>query len=877
MTIISLESKYSKLLFCKIIIMKILQKVFSIVTLLVFILSINPWSTYAAINLWDVNYYENSEENLLVKSVINNKLTLNKIAWWDKYITKVDKIIKQIKEKKDILTKLDKKITEIQDKLKTSKQTAKVKKFNAILWYMAAKVDLELYKLNIILKEENKQLAEKKAEEQIKAMKESKLSDSEMKKVENEIVKIQLNLFENFEDGLKSLTDEFNNLTNYEESWNLKMNFNFDHDLVWKMKSELELNNYVSKVSNFDSQFSWELKALLEASIKWEKEVKLKLDSLIDFISKDWNMYLLLEKLNITDEEGLDEIKDQIQLLKDIAEKNKYIKFEDKNTQAALEAIKNLNPSNILKESKTTLSEPMFKAYDKVWDKYLLVPTKYACEKFKELNYKLNPWMSSECSDSQYESMLEGLAESWELYIELWNKNKLWFNMNAIQELKKFESYIIFTDKYIEEINSVLETEDKDWKTQWFNLDYIKKEKLNFSLNVTDYSTIEFKSELDKSNNFEFIDWSLSKKWWNDLLTAKISLQDKELIWDFRFEETQRNYNYEKRSYEEEWKDVIKWKIEWKQNYKNELRDLNISIEWTTADEDEEFEINFSKKSDNYNFDVVYLEDNEEMFNANLELKNKVIKGNAQVYIDWKEFVKITSNWKYEKDLFELNTKIELAASISAISMQWYSQDAENSKVHSDIANITKKISIQTIIDYTLEDLVSDNNKINFKNLGENENDFKNPDWSDYLLFIKDNKFVVYWTIKNNWNIKAVIRWNYYKKNDTDPNSIVIINWKTINNWDIVWTYKDEIDDLPNAEININIEYDTESNNNDASVYIDYNEWDKKIFELNIENKWSIRYKDVEINKPSEEKTMDLMEAMKKEYEDGQVYIELAE
>jgi len=61
----------------------------------------------------------------------------------------------------------------------------------------------------------------------------------------------------------------------------------------------------------------------------------------------------------------------------------------------------------------------MFKAYEKNGDKYSLIPTKYACDKFKELNAKFDPWNGSTCSDSQYERMLKKLAESGDLYIEI--------------------------------------------------------------------------------------------------------------------------------------------------------------------------------------------------------------------------------------------------------------------------------------------------------------------------------------------------------------------------------------------------------------------------------------------------------------------------
>jgi hypothetical protein len=105
--------------------------------------------------------------------------------------------------------------------------------------------------------------------------------------------------------------------------------------------------------------------------------------------------------------------------LKKIAKKNKYIKYEDSNTKQVLENLKNLNPSKIMADSKRILEKPMFRAYKKEGYKYFLVPTKYACNKLKELSARFDPWNGSTCSDSQYEKIIKALAKTGDLYIEI--------------------------------------------------------------------------------------------------------------------------------------------------------------------------------------------------------------------------------------------------------------------------------------------------------------------------------------------------------------------------------------------------------------------------------------------------------------------------
>jgi hypothetical protein len=53
----------------------------------------------------------------------------------------------------------------------------------------------------------------------------------------------------------------------------------------------------------------------------------------------------------------------------------------------------------------------MFEVSGKERNKYYLIPTKYACDKAKELMNKFDPFNGKKCSQSQYEDMIEELAE----------------------------------------------------------------------------------------------------------------------------------------------------------------------------------------------------------------------------------------------------------------------------------------------------------------------------------------------------------------------------------------------------------------------------------------------------------------------------------
>jgi len=120
-------------------------------------------------------------------------------------------------------------------KLNKASKTAKIKKFIAILDYMSAKVKLELYRLSIAEAEQKaieREEKEKEALKKLEAMKKSTLSETDTKLVNEKLVKIQLNLLENANKGLKNLVKDFENLSNYEEKGDFKLSFNLDHELA---------------------------------------------------------------------------------------------------------------------------------------------------------------------------------------------------------------------------------------------------------------------------------------------------------------------------------------------------------------------------------------------------------------------------------------------------------------------------------------------------------------------------------------------------------------------------------------------------------------------------------------------------------------------
>jgi len=272
----------------------------SFVKKLISILIVSIFSSVNIVWVWAIDYIneEYNNENQLIKNVIISKIDLEKITNWKKYINSIDNFIGKIKNNKDKLENLQTKIYELENKYYTLKNDIKIKKLYILLSYLEAKVNLELYKI----KQNETNILETELNKKIEEMKNSTLSESENKVVNDKLVKIQLNLLENTSNIFENIIKEFDNISDYEGKGNIKFNFNLNHDLIWKIKTDFKLNDYTIKKSGFDTQFNSQIEALIDAEPKWENAIKLQISSFIDFISKDGNLYILLNKFNIIDE-----------------------------------------------------------------------------------------------------------------------------------------------------------------------------------------------------------------------------------------------------------------------------------------------------------------------------------------------------------------------------------------------------------------------------------------------------------------------------------------------------------------------------------------------------------------------------------------------
>ncbi|MDQ7023633.1 MAG: hypothetical protein Q9M97_09150 [Candidatus Gracilibacteria bacterium] len=389
------------------------------------------------------------------------KKDILEIKGGEKLISKIETFISKIDDNKAKI--LEGKINKIFDKLAPKKDLSQKEEYIIlILNYLELKL------------EERKLL---KIEADKKNVFKNTLSNSDTKKVNDELVKIQNNLLNRGVDSFEQILGELETYTNYEERGNFEAKVNFDGGEIGTSKFELKLKDYIAKSSGFDAQFKSKIEAIIEASPKGQEEVKIKINAFIDYILKDQNYYVLLKDLKITDEKGIEQIKDFIEKAKEIASKNKYIHFEDENATKYLNGLKNLNPSNILKQGKIIASKPLFTAYKKEGNKYYLIPSKYGCDTAKILSNTFDPFNGNTCTDSQYQDLLEDISDSKvEFYIDFSvNNTVIGFEADGVDNMEEFTGDVSFSDKYIEEINFIIKPNQEKYPLEGFSLNYKKK------------------------------------------------------------------------------------------------------------------------------------------------------------------------------------------------------------------------------------------------------------------------------------------------------------------------------------------------------------------------------------------------------------------
>lgn len=599
------------------------KKIINTFVLTLFLLSTYN-SSYAAINFW-------STANLNVSPVIRSKERIKNMENWTVYLEHISKIELLVKNQSDI---------EVLKKMKISFNN---KKNSSIGWnYNAYEIAACIW---YIIDERISILEEAKKKEIINQINTNNLSAEDTKKINDEIVKVQLTFFNSGKNLFEKITSDLKKSLNSESTWNIKLNVEWSWAMFWNWKWEISIKDIKSKQSWFDSQFQAQLDLFLEENLRWNKNIKTQFSSFIDFIKKDENVFLLLKNLQYSWLENFDrkrQISGSLNKMKELWNTNTYVKIEDKQTAQFLKKFKDFDFKSKITEMNKVLATPMFKPYKKEWEKYYITPTKDFCNAMKSMKYIFSNYGNKTCTDSEYNRMVTNFSLNWNIYIAYeWSEKYFWYDLKDTQEQGYIKIY--YNDNKITKV--YFRVESISWSDIWnfAYISYITWKKFDFNLTVIRQKiNVSFMSTLTYDNKFNTIKytWNFPNEWFS----SNFSLENKKFNWGFLFNDWWSDWT------------KVQWSISGSLNNEYLINSLNFSINSKIARR----RYNYDSSYDYSKWPPSYTTEYNE-FSLLYTLSNEIISWNISYKKWWKDVFSVKSNWKYKKWYFELNNAFSVA------------------------------------------------------------------------------------------------------------------------------------------------------------------------------------------------------------------------
>ncbi len=737
----------------------------------------------------------------LQKQVIITKYELQKTKKWKTYASQIDQIVEKLSENPAKLKKLKVKLDKI-DKSKIYKN----KELNDVINYLEVKVSYELSKTSSLVE---------KVEDTIEDLKTSEISLDEKKEVNkrlNDLTVLLNNNLEKLSEELFKKIDEYY-YKNMESNWDFQTSLNSN---FWEnqLNLNLSISDYRQIVSWEDYSFKWDI----DFSFDWYDQ-NIELKTFLEAVLKENDVYLKMKDLYLSDEDILSYYKSFYDSAKEVFDEDKFIKFGSELSSFKMSNIETIEDT-VNKEIENLSKLPLLKAVSKIEDnKYLLEPTIEFCNFAKKINDYFDPFYGDSCSESQYKDMIEWLKEMWYIYMDISNTANTTIGFKEISNQWDFYVEMKYSSNSIDEVNYMT-----DYWNLYMDLEYVKNNKFSVSIKDNYSYDINFDSELQNSKIKNFV-FSAKEK---DKEVMKLELKENNIDWFIKIENSRYSY-YDDTNYTKVYKMDIDWKL---------TNDKKIS----------NLELNYNYNDSRYENDLM---------NWELSFGKYDINGNTYFFDElWNELISVKTQWLYSSETLNLDNDII----VNSYLLDNWKRDAKTSKVYSDINNISKYISIEMAKWVDLSKIVDENNKVNYDLLKINKEDYINPiTWEEYLVFtkvwwswVKAHKFYqVYWVWYDyKWNHEAIIIGTYYKMDSSFPESLVVIDWKVIQDYDIVKEL--EIDKKDNYKVDFDIDYDMKNNKNNLEIIIDMMKENSndKIIEFKLKNEWKLFETNWEIKAP---------------------------
>lgn len=543
--------------------------------------------------------------------------------------TRYKEIIDTAMTKKDekTLLEMSQKIFEI----KKRKDIIKHSKITTILHYLELKLDSAIIsmweEIDTYIKPENIPSEYEKAE------------------VENTIIEIQKGLVKKASLHTDTLIQEIHKFTNYEEKWDLKINFLFQESPIGDIETEFQLKDYNAKTSLLDSQITGKLETIFSADSEQWQSINIEFESIIDFLSKNGNMFLHMKNLDIIDWQWMDIIQTYLEKIAEFWEENKYISLQNSNAESISSFLETISHIKNL-TSDTTLWKAFFTPYKKEDDRYILIPTKHACNTMKKILSPFDPFHWDTCSDAQYEEMKEKIDAQGTLSLKLWQETQILFEWTPSEQIEKIQASMIWNGEEINQIQAEIVPYQPLFPEEWLTLNYKKYESLSFTL-FADGGNIDYQlwGILDSNNQFHVINFSWTQHFPNISLLSNFSLNNKKITGNIRYSDKK----YEAGSYKENI--TLELTLDGEVDNNNDISSITLNLTWTNQETKNVFEsgtLEYQHGSLNINNTYRWEGTNSDMeLSTEWDTQNKTFKnGSFSFSLDQRE-------WQYNFETFE--------------------------------------------------------------------------------------------------------------------------------------------------------------------------------------------------------------------------------
>ena len=334
----------------------------------------------------------------------------------------------------------------------------------------------------------------------------SDISESDQSTVNREIAKLQENLKKESISILSQIIASWNDLTRYTETWNMQANMDLEIENTMSLTAGMDVSEYVAQNQLFDSRITADIEWHYTADSKFlsQDAIDFRWVTNLEFIQKWQESYLIMHntQFNTTDKSIELELTPIVEKLNELAADTTYLSFWDDSSFNPLEILEYFTQENLSLEIEQLFLRNLLEPYGKNENWYLLRPTIHFCDTGKKITNVFDPFNGKQCSEKQYQNMLDDFLESWvEITLQTWNDVRLSIsNAGSLDSFETVDMLLIWKNASFSEFK--MNVSDSYSNTEYMNIHYLANDFLSIEIPKQPYDP-EFMLDIKLGRNAE--------------------------------------------------------------------------------------------------------------------------------------------------------------------------------------------------------------------------------------------------------------------------------------------------------------------------------------------------------------------------------------